>query len=192
MKPMGRSYNGNDWEAPSGEFSSLKWSCSGNSCQAILPPLPPGSVYQLTAFGTFEMNYTSADEVARFLEQATFGATRTGIESINTSNLPRSFAAWIEKQIEEVPLTSHRAIFRKYMNERMEVATYQGAVTHPCQEGTRYRRYSFTTLDQKKLMNITSIGTKKILSVDGFVRTVVEGPITWSSRTQSKVWSDGR
>jgi hypothetical protein len=137
------------------------------------------------------LNFTATDEVARFLEQATFGATRADISSIDLSSLQQSFASWILQQQEEVPMTSHRALFRQHMNERFEVATYQGAVTHPCQNGARYRRAAFATSDQGKIMNVTSVGTKKVLSVDGFVRTVVEGPMAWFYQ-QNVPYADGK
>jgi hypothetical protein len=191
FKPLGRSFRGFAWETSSGEFSSLSWSCDISSCLVSLPSLSTGSVYQLTTFESSQLNYTKSDEVARFLEQATFGATSADIESMNTTNLARSFASWIENQQKEVPITSHRAFFRQHMNDRMEVATPQGAVTHPCQKGTRYRRFAFSSLDQTKFLNITTVGTKKILRIDGFVRTVVEGPIYWFW-SPSVVWPDGR
>ena len=193
FKPLGRSYYGYNWEASSGEFSTLNWACSVESCLVSLPSLPIGSVYQLTTFDGGEFNLTKSDEVARFLEQATFGATRADIASMDTvSSSPlRSFARWIENQQKVVPMTSHREIFRRHMNERMEIATQVGAVTHPCKKGTRYRRSAFSSLDHTKFMNITTVGSKKILTVDGFVRTVVDGPVAQFTKP-SVVWSDGR
>ena len=144
-------------------------------------------------FTSLELMLTKSDEVARFLEQATFGATRADIGSLmNTTTLTplQSFASWVENQQKEVPMTSHRQMFRQLMNARMEIATQQGAVTHPCQKGTRYRRFALSSLDQGKFVDIKTIGTKKILMVDGFVRTVVQGPLT--AFQQSVAWPDGR
>lgn len=107
------------------------------------------------------------------------------IESIaNTTNssLIRSFAGWIKNQQDVVPMTSHRQIFRQHMNDRMGIAT---------EKGTWYRLHAFSSLDQTKFMKITTVGSKKILSVDGFVRTVVQGPVSWFY-TQSVAWADGR
>jgi hypothetical protein len=191
FKPLGRSYSGFNWEASSGEFSTLSWSCTVDSCLVSLPSLPTDSVYQLTTFDGSQLNYTTSDEVARFLEQATFGATNADIGSMSNTNLSQSFARWVYNQQKEVPMTSHRAFFRQHMNDRMEFATQQGAVTHPCQEGARYRRYAFSSLDQTKFLTITTVGTKKILRVNGFVRTVVEGPIYWFWYPPV-VWTDGR
>ena len=68
-------------------------------------------------------------------------------------------------------------MYRKLLNARMEVATPHGAVTHPCQAGTRYRKFAFSTKDNEKYVDITTVGNKHILRVDGFVRTVIDGPI---------------
>ena len=191
IKPVGRSYAGYDWEASSGEFSSLTWSCSGPSCVVDLPSLPDGAVYQLTSFDAPALVRAGPDEVARFLEQATFGPTRADIDKFDFSNLPQAFANWIKDQQKNVPLTSHRAMFRQRMNSKMETATHQGAVTHPCQKGTRYRRYAFTSHDTSKYVDISTVGNKRIISIDGFIRTVVNGPIVnfWDT---SMAWPDGR
>jgi hypothetical protein len=106
IKPVGRSYAGYDWEASSGEFSTLVWSCSGSSCVVDLPSLPDGAVYQLTSFDcTCILFVAGPDEVARFLEQATFGPTRADINKFDVSNLPQAFANWIKDQQNNVPLT---------------------------------------------------------------------------------------
>jgi hypothetical protein len=193
FKPVGRSYSGHGWEASSGEFSHLSWKCNDISCDVDLPLPPQGSAYQLTSFDTSStVKHGSREEIARFLEQTTFGPTLFDIaEILRASNFPQSFAEWIHKQQQEVPQTSHREMFRKRMNSRMETATYNSAVTHPCQKDTRYRRYAFTAKDREKYMDIETVGGKKILRVDGFVRTVVNGPIfnTWYP---SREWPDGR
>ena len=192
LKPVGRSYAGYDWEASSGDFATLGWSCNGgSSCVVNLPPLPTGALYQLTSFDAPELFRNEIDEVARFLEQATFGPTRADIGSFGVTNLPQVFANWVQEQQVGIPITSHRAMFRRHLNARTEVATHQGAITHPCQKGTRYRRFAFSSKDKDKYVDITTNGTKKILSIDGFVRTVVEGPIHWI-HDQRVAWQDGR
>ncbi|KAI2490759.1 Protein of unknown function (DUF1501) [Fragilaria crotonensis] len=72
----------------------------------------------------------------------------------------------------------------------METATRIGAVTHPCQKGTRYRRYAFSAKDYGKYMEIKTVGTKRIIKIDGFVRTVVQGPV-YQYWNPSVVWPDG-
>jgi hypothetical protein len=190
LKPVARSYSGYEWEASSGAFSHLLWICDKSKCTVNLPILPPGAKYlltSLTAPNTYRKD--GLDEVARFLEQATFGPTRADFASFDVKNLPQAFASWIKEQQEHVSITSHRAYFRERTNSRMESATRNGAVTHPCKKGSIYRRFAFSMKDDNKYLNITSVGSKVILSIDGFVRTVVEGPISYYPST---IWPDGR
>jgi hypothetical protein len=192
FKPVARSYAGRPWEACSGEFASLKWTCTGTLCAVNLPALNDGAKYQLTTFATPTSSAVRRNEIARFLEQATFGPTRSEITKLNgTANLQQAFAAWIKEHQSKVPLTSHRATFRQRVNAKMETATHVGAVTHPCQKGSVYRRYAFSSKDLGKYMDIETVGTKRIIKVDGFVRTVVEGSI-YQFWNPSVVWPDGR
>ena len=190
---MGRSYDGRKWEATSGAFSSLLWTCNEISCDVILPTLPDQSMYQLISLDTTAAaKHGSKDEIARFLEQATFGPTLEAIDRMHGHpNAAIAFAKWIQEQQDEVPLTSHREVFRKRMNARTDTASFSFGVTHPCQNGTRYRRYAFSVKDWEKYMDIETVGNKKILKIDGFVRTVVNGPI-YNPWDPSSVWPDGR
>ena len=196
FKPIGRSYNGHNWESSAGEFSaSVSFGCGSTSCMVRLASLvnTGGAVYQLTSFDTPVLHAGQRDEIARFLEQATFGPTRAAINAFGTSstNLQSTFATWIRTQQTSVPITSHRALWRSRVNARMEHATGLGAVTHPCHAGTRYRRYAFSIKDRRKFVEIRSVGQSKIISIDGFVRTVVGGPIAWYL-DDSVVFGDGR
>jgi hypothetical protein len=192
IKPIARSYAGNEWEASGGEFSTLAWTCSGLVCSVKLPILPDNSHYVLTSFYPPEtFRNDGMDEIARFLEQATFGAPKADFAYFDASKLSKSFADWIKEQQEAIPLTSHRAFFRKRTNARMETATRNAAVTHPCEKGTTYRRYAFSMKDNYKYVTLTTNGTKVIMKVDGFVRTVVNGPIS-RLYFPDIIWPDGR
>jgi hypothetical protein len=68
-----------------------------------------GFCFQLTSFKT--PPYSTNDEIARFLEQATFGPTLDDIEKFDTSNLQLSFANWVKAQQTIEPMTSHREYF---------------------------------------------------------------------------------
>jgi hypothetical protein len=190
FKPVGRTYAGNVWEASSGDFSPLVWSCTTTHCTVDLPILPSGFKYQVTSFSPPEkFRDDGHDDIARFFEQATFGITKSDVSYFDTNNLLGSMGEWIKEQQDVVATTSHRAFFRKRSNARMETATRNGPVTHPCQKGTTYRRFAFCMKDSEKYLEIKTVGTKKILRMDGFVRTVVEGEITaWPNI----VWPDGR
>jgi len=158
-----------------------------------LPSLSEGYFYQLSFYQSSDVATRSSDQYARFLEQASFGGNREQIyqvKEMSSDQIRYHIAEWLKIQIHNSGMTSHRAIFRQRMNSRMEVDTRQAAVSHPCQAGTRYRRFAFSIRDMSKDMKVTSIGTKKVLSIDGYVRTVVEGPMSWFW-DQSKPWPDG-
>jgi hypothetical protein len=179
FKPVARSYDGNPWEVTAGAFTSLvAFDCAGSStCTTVLPSLPDDAVYQLRSFP--RVNKSAADTIARFLEQATFGITRADIESFQGDDSDLAMAKWIQKQQNEVPITSHRQVYRQHLNARREVATVQGMVTHPCEAGARYRRYAFSDQDFGKNITIdVQASNRTVISVDGFVRTVVAGPVT--------------
>jgi len=159
-------------------------------------PLPEeGSIYQLTTFTSSDVNRKPIDELFRFYEQASFGPTPDELiyysNDLDSSIVKLYIHNWIDVQMLEAPATSHREIFRRRMNARMEVDTRQAAVTHPCQKGTKYRKFAVSVRDIGKRMKVTSIGTKKVLSIEGFVRTVVEGPMHWVW-DKSYPWPDDR
>jgi hypothetical protein len=183
LKPVWRSYDGRDWEASAGDYSSTPTpDCAGGVCNVTLPPLLNGTRYQLTSFNM--PPYSTKDEIARFLEQATFGQTLADIATFdnNSSNLQLAFANWIKTQQTTVPLTSHRAYYRRRMNARYEFASVVGAVTHPCQKGTRYRRFLFAFKDYGKVVTLQTVGNFTNVIMDGFVRTVASGRVTVSGR----------
>lgn len=189
IKPVGRSYNNYDWESSPGEYQHIKFQCEAASCTVALRNLPPGAVYQMTSFTT--QLYSKSDEVARFLEQASFGPTMDEITQFDHANLLFSFAGWINSQQNDVPLTSHRSIYRQRLNGRQESPQAIGAPTHPCQKGTRYRKYAFSQKDLSFKLKIQTINGMKALSVRGGVRTVVDGPITFMHNGQAVEISDG-
>ena len=82
LKPVGRSYNGNDWEAAPGDFSRLVFDCNGD-CAVQLPRPPEGRVYVLRS-SDYGHQLRPDDLVARFLERATFGPTKADIQNFTS------------------------------------------------------------------------------------------------------------
>jgi hypothetical protein len=76
-------------------------------------------------------------------------------------------------------ITSHRAFFRERLTHwHSETSFHTLLHTNPCNKGARYRKYAFLPTDNSRWLTIkTSPSGKKILSVSGIVRTVVDGPI---------------
>ena len=189
LKPIWRSYNARDWEATAGDYSGIKVpGCSGGVCNVSLPLLPSGSRFQLTSFKT--PPYSTRDAIARFLEQATFGPTLDDIEKFDISNLDLSFANWVKAQQTMEPLTSHREYYRRRMNARYEFASPVGSVTHPCQQGTRYRRYLFSSKDYEKVVTLQKVGGGTNVYLDGFLRSTLVGMVV--SATGRVPFADGR
>ncbi len=160
-KPIARSYEGNDWEPYYDANNAPRFSCESEYCTSTGLK---GS-YRLVSVPA---SRDRVDKTARFLEQATFGPKIDEIRSVGTD-----FVSWIRNQV-AVPVTSHRAIYREFLNHRYPHTSYQGRVTHPCETGTRYRKYAFTDKDWQAEVEIRTVsGTQKSFWVKNQFRTVV-------------------
>lgn len=194
LKPVARSYHAYEWEASAGPYSNIHFNCTAGrneTCTTELPALEGDAKYQLTTFNAPPTFSSSEDTAARLLERSTFGATMAEIEVMHNGSdkikdVELAYTNWITNQMTNVPLTSHREYYRSHMNSRFEVASPVSAVTHPCQKGTRYRKYAFSQKDENKILTISTDpriddGKLLFLSIDNVTRTVVEGPILSSS-----------
>ena len=86
LKPVGRSYNGYDWEVAAGDFSTFQFDCStsgGRKCRIELPTPPEGRSYVLKSYDYGHALKTD-DLTARFLEKATFGPTKADIKGFTS------------------------------------------------------------------------------------------------------------
>jgi len=194
LKPVARSYHSYNWEASAGPYSILTFKCTADLCTTDLPVLKSGAKYQLTTFNAPSYFTNSKDKAAKYLERSTFGPTLAEIEAMAGSgtDIELSYANWIRDHMTTVPLTSHREFYRKHMNSRFEFASPVGPVTHPCQKGTRYRKFTFSAEDTNKILTIVERGENKfMLIIDGFIRTIVDGPITGTSNIGREVMTFG-
>lgn len=166
--PVGRSYQGNAWEPYAGKFDQVKFACDATQCSLTLPELPEGFTYELAGF---DYELPREDEVARFLEQASFGPTRETI-----SSFPKTFAEWIKQQQEVIPMSSHREFFRERASFRSDETSSRGINSNPCKAGSRYRRYTFTRRDFQHEVEIRTDDKtgRKILLIKGQTRTVLD------------------
>ena len=77
VAPVGRSYDGYPWERVAGLFSHLEFTCktdndsNASSCTVTLPEAALGQSFRLTMF---EHHLSPKNQLARFLEKATFSA----------------------------------------------------------------------------------------------------------------------
>jgi hypothetical protein len=186
LKPVGRSYSSFDWEQSPGENSKLSFNCIDSVCTTKLPLIDEGSRYQISAFN--RPSYSEADEVARFLEQATFGQKMSEVQQLTSGgDLFPNIVSWIQKQQNDVPMTSHREFYRKRLNARQEAPQAFGAVTHPCEIGTRFRRFAFSAKDEAYSVQVITLNDKKVLKVNSAIRTVVDGSLNSADSLKTPV-----
>ena len=186
VQPVARSYEGHPWEASSSsDYRHLPYDCDAEKCRATLPNLALQWHYQVQ---TLSQELPVRDELARFLEQTTFGVTTAELDALQTqvrsgSSATQVFMKYISEQMNDIPMTSHRAFWRQRLNARQVRSNYQGDNTHPCQVGTRYRRYAFSIKDRDAILEVKPIlgSTAKRLYVNDEFRTVAPGPITFAS-----------
>jgi hypothetical protein len=182
MKLVGRSYSGKEWESYAGPFSSTTFDCTGGSstCSVTLPTPKTGRSYVMKQF-SFPHSRSQDDLVARFLEKTTFGPTKDEIASFTTP------AEWIASQLEQ-PMTSHRAFWRERVTAWHSETNFHTLLhTDACSEGARYRKYAFITTDVERMVEFEQSDvdpSKIIVSVDGVVRTIVDGPIGTGSGSE--------
>ena len=193
LAPAGRSYNGRDWERVAGPYKgTLKYDCRRNVtalrvCEVSLPPLESDS--QDFVLLTYNHTLSKRNTVARFLQQTTFGPTKAEIDSlteVDDLDLDLSFAKWMQNQIYNVEMTSHREFWRKRIRQRLEVARPIGRPSHPCERSSRWRDVAFTELDVGKIVTMKPLVASAhgdggqvgnipyVLYVDGHLRTVVD------------------
>ena len=116
--PLARSYNGNEWEGTMPLPVSFDCS-SGSTCTAVLPPAPESGRYELRVFnGTTRRALAPDVAAARFLTQATFGATIAEIRNVTGASLEETelrIEQWVQEQMGMEP-TLHRVYLRKRTN----------------------------------------------------------------------------
>merc|ERR1712157_448691 len=91
------------------------------------------------------------NELARFLDQATFGVTKADLQVLDNS-LPTdvAIAKWVDTQINNVEITSHRAWFRKYAIHHFPQATEVMRPRNVCEINNKWRKYAFSSNDKDK------------------------------------------
>jgi len=182
LAPVGRSYNGNPWEAYANEFStSVSFDCEGSSsCRAALPYPQAGRAYVLKS-NQYSHDLSQDDLNARFLEKTTFGPTKTEINAFSSPG------DWMEEQF-NLNMTSHRQFYRERVSQWHYETNSMGLLnTGPCNQSAKYRRYAILSADDNRFVEVTESPydpTKLILSVDGLVRTIVDGPFQYGYSTE--------
>ena len=120
VAPVALSYDGQDWELAAGDFvaTSLYGQDFGDfvaGSQITLPDLNADEKYYLTSYSH---TVGETDQVARFLETATFGTTAQDLEQWTDPFDIASARDWIIDQM-NMNITSHREFFRLRSNGKV-------------------------------------------------------------------------
>lgn len=192
LRPIGRSYDGNGWESYRSSYFTnvVPPECSQDNvleCQVILPTPSAGRKYVLKSY---QYQIEAHDQAARLLEKTTFGPTKAEISAFTTPQ------EWVRDQL-ELPATSHRQFFRQRSTNWHAETTYHGLLrTGPCDEGARYRKFVFLAKDVKRFLTVATSpldANKRILSVGGHVRSVIDGRVKIGTRESIAIVApDGR
>ena len=152
--PVGRSYDGKDWERVAGRHSELLYICPGSSggdCEVTLPDVSSAKYYM----SAYKYELTPQQSWIRFMEKSTFGPTQAALAAQSSYFSTDAMASWIENQFTLTP-TSHREYFRSRLNPRsLEVYKYGTTGPHACNEGSYWRNFAFTRND--KIMSVGKI-----------------------------------
>ncbi len=194
--PLTRSYDGYPWERSGSSVAQKifpqELQCyDSNYCQIDLPPLSSGETYRLS---TFEYSVSTEVEMARFLETSTFGVKASELSQITSTVTSDSdgqrldaIVNWFKLQTDEnsTPASSHRKYWRERVNERIPTGQREGIPDHPCNQFSRWRRFTFVNNDRmwflpKKEIKIQGTGPYDIFYNDKF-RTRVND-ITWADK----------
>jgi hypothetical protein len=181
--PAGRSYNGRAWESVAGPYTTaITFTCNDSeSCTATLPALDSSEADQEFVLVAQEHTASPQEEVARFLEQATFGPTR---ELLSNWNFDESLEEWVADQINMDTMTEHRQYFRARANAR--ATGLQDSKTaladKACKANSRWRQYAFgwEEHEYEQVLRLESISDDTFLiKIDGVPRTeVLKAPYT--------------
>ena len=152
-----------------------------------------------------EDHYQESILFSRFLEQTTFGTTRSDLNDLQAMRMTTNeqqqqqgssssiatlqsttwsiMAKWIHEQMYTIQPTYHRVFYRQHVNGRFESSSPIGHVTHPCHLNSAYRQFAFVEKHMGQVLEIRTIvipntsTTKQLLLVDQIPLTMVDGPI---------------
>ena len=162
--PIARSYEGRNWESAAGGRASSIFSSGGalacsdtsSTCTMHLPAASTSSRYVLTSY---DHSIGQRNEVARFLDQSTFGVTTNELNYHDggdwTSNAALYRANYVKNQMDTsvTPMTSHREYWRSRTNPKVTHSSQVGRTDHPCDPNSRWRKYAFNRHDRRNMIS---------------------------------------
>ena len=148
-------------------------------CEIVIPKLPITSGGGKFFLMTFAHEASGKEEVSRFFQQTTFGPILSMINTWNYDNdMESEMRKWLKDQMDGgvTPPTSHRAFFRERVDypQRWQRADRFNKPRHPCAKYSRWREYSFTSLDYDYDIVVSKWRGRFLISVDGYARTLVD------------------
>lgn len=205
--PVGRSYDGYEWESVAGKEENLDYHCHEPSlshpCEVYLPiDSNNSSSYYLTVY---DHAVSPRAEVARFLERTTFGPTTGEINAWDYGvSKPLGMANWVTDQIDNKGISSHRVHFRERANPR-SIETYKYGISGPsaCEQNSRWRTFALIRKDLKLsqyelafnltievVTNGTDVGY--VLLFANHIRTVLTEPLAYYGKFANSATVDGQ
>jgi hypothetical protein len=162
--PIARSYNGRKWESAAGGKAASIFASSGSlvcsdvtsKCTIALPTTGVNSRFVLTSYAR---SVSQRNEVARFLDQNTFGVTTDDLNALDaadwTSDSALRRANYVKDHMDttKTAMTSHREYWRARTNPKVTHSSQVGRTDHPCDPDSRWRKYSFNRHDRRNMMN---------------------------------------
>lgn len=186
LVPVGRSYDGYDWETVAGPYDRIIYNCTVKQkfCQVIVPSTKDDSNETFFILSRFVHKLKVDEKIARFLEKSTFGTTLTELKELmglasqgHLNNLYETLIEWTFLQMNQVKPTFHREFFRAHLAAtfRDRKPVREGEMIHPCHIGARWRRLAFSIHDVSKDIFISKTNSGRFaLSINGHVRTIVD------------------
>lgn len=181
--PVARAYDRQPWERSGGGHAATlnAWECTNRTCRTYMPN---GKRFVLRSRTV--PNATTAAQIARFLEAASFGPTRAALAAATTAASGDAMAyhhAYLHEQMDVVMPTYHREFFRRRINVEWRRSSAEFSTrANPC-DGTvptTWRRTAFSTrdVDAKSIYIGLSSGNNTVeptrwqISVDGQIRSM--------------------
>ena len=172
-KPGGRSYDGYVWESayPLLLIDDTTMDCSaGTSCQVQLPALDDSTTQRYVLEATTASSPTNQQLVSKLLSQATFGPTEASTQELLTAAAANdnqvNVSDWLNTQINEVDMTSHRAHYRTRSNARLRQASTKMGVYSSCDtQKSRWNQFAFTYKNRGEVLETEEDGINTILKI---------------------------
>lgn len=167
VSAAGRSYDGHAWEGV--QPGRLSFDCGINTttgCTTNLSTADGGSgnYYKLSVVDLSADAPQLNESAAYFLIQASFGPTSADIATLSADMAPSGDAAsvqsalhrWVNAQI-ALPPSYHRSYYRQRCNPRLRASVGTGSVRLPCDRGSRWHRFAFTSRDIGSIVNVSAL-----------------------------------